>query len=148
MVARLGGDEFAILQRSRPSQHAAAAALAARLIETIGSVFELDGRQVAIGASIGVAVAPDGEVSVGELLRHADLALYKVKGSGRNAFRVFDEGLDSETNNRSQLEADLRAGHRRRRAGAALPADRVVRRREPCAAWRRWCAGRTRPAAC
>jgi diguanylate cyclase (GGDEF)-like protein/PAS domain S-box-containing protein len=108
VVARLGGDEFAILQRSRPDQHAAATALAARLIETIGAVFELDGRQVVIGASIGVAVAPDGEACVGELLRHADLALYKVKGSGRNAFRVFDEGLDSETNNRSQLEADLR----------------------------------------
>jgi diguanylate cyclase (GGDEF)-like protein/PAS domain S-box-containing protein len=108
VVARLGGDEFAILQLSRPDQHAAATALAGRLIETLGSAFELGGRQVVIGASIGVAVAPDGEACVGELLRHADLALYKVKGSGRNAFRVFDEGLDSETNNRSQLEADLR----------------------------------------
>ncbi|ALK10843.1 EAL and GGDEF domain-containing protein [Blastochloris viridis] len=108
VVARLGGDEFAILQRSRPDQHAAAVALAARLIERIGSVFDLDGRQVAIGASIGVAIAPEGGRTVGELLRAADLALYKVKGSGRNAFRVFDEGLDSEASSRCRTEAELR----------------------------------------
>ncbi|NJL07331.1 MAG: bifunctional diguanylate cyclase/phosphodiesterase, partial [Methylacidiphilales bacterium] len=107
VVARLGGDEFAILQDSVPHQREGAVALAVRLLDVLGESYDLEGRQAVIGASIGIVVAPQGGSNVDLLLRNADLALYKVKGGGRNAYRVYDEGLDSEAHERCRLEIEL-----------------------------------------
>jgi diguanylate cyclase (GGDEF)-like protein/PAS domain S-box-containing protein len=104
-VARFGGDEFAILQ----TQKEGAVTLAKRILEAINEPFDLDGYKAAIGASIGIARAPDDGASADELLKNADLALYRVKSTGRNAFRFFEAKMETEARSRHALENDLRA---------------------------------------
>jgi diguanylate cyclase (GGDEF)-like protein/PAS domain S-box-containing protein len=108
VVARLGGDEFAILQDSVPHQREGAIALATRLIAVLGEIYDLEGRHATVGASIGIVIAPQDGDKVDQLLRNADLALYKVKGGGRNDFRIYDKALDSEAHDRCRIECELR----------------------------------------
>ncbi len=107
-VARLGGDEFAIVQCGETNQREAAVALAVRLLETVSEPFGLDGHDVTIGTSIGIALAPDNGTDSGELLKKADLALYRVKSEGRNNFSFFDEELSRDATSRLQLISDMR----------------------------------------
>jgi diguanylate cyclase (GGDEF)-like protein len=107
VVTRLGGDEFAILQ-SGVSSGEDAAALAERAIEAMGEPFEFDGHTVAIGASIGVSVAPDDSRDGEELLKKSDLALYRAKAESRGTFRFFEQGMDSRLRERRELESGLR----------------------------------------
>ncbi|MDQ0475045.1 sensor domain-containing protein [Labrys wisconsinensis] len=107
MVARLGGDEFAILLESA-GEGSAPETLAGRLLETIGRPYPIDGRMLHVGVSIGIAVAPVHGADADTLIRNADTALYKVKAEGKNAFRIFDAALEAESQERRELEADLR----------------------------------------
>ncbi len=107
IVARLGGDEFAILQPGVP-QPAGADALARRIIEAISMPYDLDGHQVVLGTSVGIAVAPEDGTEPDHLLSHADLALYRAKGDGRGTFRFFETGMDAAAQARRKLELDLR----------------------------------------
>lgn len=107
ILARLGGDEFVILQIAG-DQPVGATALARRIIETIGSPFDLDGHRVDIGTSIGIAVAPDDGTEADLLLKCADMALYQSKGEGRGAFRFFEAGMNAKMQFRRGLEIDLR----------------------------------------
>jgi diguanylate cyclase (GGDEF)-like protein len=107
VLARLGGDEFVILQIAG-DQPVGATALARRIIETIGSPFELDGHRVDIGTSIGIAVAPDDGTEADGLLKSADMALYQAKGDGRGAFRFFEADMNAKMQFRRSLEIDLR----------------------------------------
>lgn len=107
ILARLGGDEFVILQIAG-DQPVGATALARRIIETIGSPFDLDGHRVDIGTSIGIAVAPDDGTEADHLLKSADMALYQSKGEGRGAFRFFEAGMNAKMQFRRGLEIDLR----------------------------------------
>lgn len=109
IVARLGGDEFAIVQCAETNQREAAIALAIRLLEVISRPFDLDGHNTVIGTSIGIALAPENGADTGELLKKADLALYRVKSEGRNSFSVFDEDLSKDAISRLQLANDMRA---------------------------------------
>src|SRR5262249_56914289 len=77
VLARLGGDEFAILQSGEPDQRDAAIMLAVRIIELVAKPFDLDGRKVSVGTSIGIALAPQDGVDPEELLKKADRALYR-----------------------------------------------------------------------
>jgi diguanylate cyclase (GGDEF)-like protein len=106
-VARFGGDEFAILQTDLrdPSD---AEALAMRIIETIGEPLCLDGNHISVGASVGIAIAPDDGLDPEHLLRVADLALYRAKQEGRNAYRFFEAEMDARVRRRRALELDLR----------------------------------------
>lgn len=106
-VARLGGDEFAIIQNA-VEKPAEAAAFASRLIELLQRPFELDGHNVIIGASIGVAFAPQDALEADNLLRCADLALYRAKSDGRGVYRLFQEEMDARMQARRQLELELR----------------------------------------
>jgi len=108
-VARLGGDEFAILQR-HPDQPEAATTLASRVRESLTRPFDLDGRQVTVGVSIGIAVADgDADPEAGNrLIRNADLALYRAKAEGRSQFRFFAAEMDDWVHRRRHLELDLR----------------------------------------
>ena len=107
-LARLGGDEFAIVQ-SDVEQVADCAVLAGRVVQVLSAPFDLDGQQVTISASVGIAVAPgDGDDS-DTLLRNADIALYRSKSDGRNCCRFFEPGMDAAMQARRQLELDLRA---------------------------------------
>ncbi len=107
-IARLGGDEFAILQMS-DNQPEAAGALAARVCDILARPFDLDGHQAVIGASIGVAVAPQNGTQTDQLLKNADMALYRAKNDGRGVYRFFESYMDIEIQARRALEQDLRA---------------------------------------
>jgi len=107
-VSRLGGDEFAILQQVDKNHRQEALALADRLIRTIGAPYEIEGHQIVIGISIGIAIAPDDGTDATQLLKNADLALYRAKSEGRNDYRFFEDKMDSEARLRRALEMDLR----------------------------------------
>ena len=102
-IARLGGDEFAILQRG-VAEPAEAKALSERIVDAIGKPFDLDGHQVVIGVSIGIALAPTDATDVVELLKAADLALLRAKTDGRGTYRFFDSALDRRIQARQAME--------------------------------------------
>ena len=106
-VARLGGDEFAILQNDL-APAADTTSLLTRIIEVIGAPFDLDGHHVVIGASIGVAVAPTDAKDPDQLLKSADMALYRAKVDGRGTYRFFEREMDARMQARRALELDLR----------------------------------------
>jgi diguanylate cyclase (GGDEF)-like protein/PAS domain S-box-containing protein len=106
-VARLGGDEFAIVQVS-VDQPGDAQALCRRLTEELRAPFRIEGHELYVGASIGVALAPDDGENHERLLKSADIALYRAKQAGRGTFRFFEAQMDSELQARKALEQDLR----------------------------------------
>lgn len=109
LVARLGGDEFAVL-RVAVNNPQDCAALAIRIVEAVSQPYDLAGQEIVIGTSIGIALASaaDGELSTDQLLKHADLALYRAKGDGRGTLRFFEPEMDAELQARRALESDLR----------------------------------------
>jgi diguanylate cyclase (GGDEF)-like protein len=104
-IARLGGDEFVILQ-SGVDDPREAEQLAQRLVDLIGRTYVLNGHTVNIGVSVGVALATDGQAR--DLMRNADLALYKAKRAGRGRHRFFEAGMETSLHERRELEIDLR----------------------------------------
>jgi diguanylate cyclase (GGDEF)-like protein len=107
-AARLGGDEFAIVQIAA-DQPMAADALAERLVKSLSAPYSIGGHQIVIGATIGIAHAPDGEsVDPDFLMKNADLALYSAKASGRGTHKVFEPHMDTHAQYRRLLELDLR----------------------------------------
>jgi len=107
LVARLGGDEFAIVQvSSTPTSDVSA--LAARLIEVVGAPYDLDGHQVNVGASVGIAIAPTDGDKPDQLMKSADLALYRAKADGGGDYRFFEVEMDARMQARRALELDLR----------------------------------------
>ena len=107
-VARVGGDEFVVVQVNGPQPHGAGA-LAARLIEALCAPFDLDGHQVCIGTSVGIALHPRDGAGVEELLKAADLALYRAKSRGRGTACFYESGMDADLRERRSLERELRA---------------------------------------
>lgn len=85
-----------------------AATLAGQLVTAIAAPYDIDGHPVVIGCSIGVALVPEHGTRVDEILRNADLALYKSKNAGRNGFNVFSPELKAEADQRNILEVELR----------------------------------------
>jgi diguanylate cyclase (GGDEF)-like protein len=108
LVSRTGGDEFAIVQAGAELSVEATAALAARIVETLTAPFEIGDHSVAIGGSVGVAIAPDDGSDADQLLKSADLALYRAKGDGRARFHFFEPEMDIKAQARRALELDLR----------------------------------------
>jgi diguanylate cyclase (GGDEF)-like protein/PAS domain S-box-containing protein len=107
MVARLGGDEFAILQ-SHIGSAQEAAQFALRLRGALERPFTVLGRSVQVSASIGITLHPQDASSAEELLRHADLAMYRAKSEGRKGYSFFDPAMDHAAREAMQLDADLR----------------------------------------
>ncbi|WP_315838307.1 bifunctional diguanylate cyclase/phosphodiesterase [Bradyrhizobium prioriisuperbiae] len=107
LIARLGGDEFAVIAHvSNPMIEATA--LAEQIQKALCTPFDLGDHQVITGTSIGIAVAPRDGADSDEILKCADLALYRSKGSGRGAFHFFEPELDQQMRARRELEHDLR----------------------------------------
>jgi len=107
VIARFGGDEFAAMFPDLPPD-SDLAAIARRLQNCFGQTIVLDGRKSQVSASIGIAVAPeDAEESV-ELLKNADLALYRAKEQGKAGHHFFEPALDEKAQRRRRLEQDLR----------------------------------------
>ncbi|MEY9362103.1 diguanylate cyclase (GGDEF)-like protein [Bradyrhizobium yuanmingense] len=111
-VARLGGDEFAVVQIGR-SEEIAARSLAGRLVEVISAPYQIDDHQIVIGVSIGISLSPQDGSHPDELLKNADLALYRAKADGRGTYRFFETGMDARAQARRLLEMDLRAALQR-----------------------------------
>ena len=106
-VARLGGDEFAIIQTAIGSP-IDATGLASRVIELIEAPFVIDGHQIVIGTSVGIAFAPQDGLDADQLLKCADLALYRAKLDGRAVYRLFRADMDAAMQARRVMELDLR----------------------------------------
>ena len=107
VVARLGGDEFAIilLGIGEPSE---VDGLCVRIIEATSAGYEIDGHQINIGTSIGVALAPADGLTPQDLLRNADTALYSAKANGRGASCFYEAAMNSALQSRRALEVGLR----------------------------------------
>jgi diguanylate cyclase (GGDEF)-like protein len=108
IVARLGGDEFAIIQIADMNQHDQATVVANRILSAITEPYDIDGRKIVIGTSIGITLAPQDAADADALVRHADLALYKAKSEGRNRYRFFETAMEAEARDRRDLEEDMR----------------------------------------
>ncbi|WIJ25883.1 bifunctional diguanylate cyclase/phosphodiesterase [Devosia sp. RR2S18] len=103
-LARIGGDEFAFLQRS--SSFETATALADTILSTIKSPISVEGSQVEIGASIGIALS-DRDLDPTELMKRADIALYRGKADGRGVWRFFEQAMLEHLQHRQSLKEDL-----------------------------------------
>ena len=106
-IARIGGDEFAMVQTDvvKPEQ---CSLLASRIVDRISEPYDIDGRHIVIGTSIGIAIAPGDGTNPDILLKNADMALYLAKGEGRGTHRFFEREMDKRLQARRVLELDLR----------------------------------------
>ncbi len=108
IVARLGGDEFAVVLSSGVTPNDASD-VADRLIRTLSARYDIDGIEAVVGASIGIALSPgDGSTSE-ELMRNADMALYRAKSDGGGVHRFFEREMDRQAQKRRDMERHLRA---------------------------------------
>ena len=105
-VARLAGDTFVLLCDDLPDEETAGA-IAARVLEVVRTPVAVGGEELALTASVGVALARGGDEEAGGLLRDADTAMDRAKASGRDRFELFDEALRARAADRVQLERDL-----------------------------------------
>ncbi|HEX5394416.1 MAG TPA: PAS domain S-box protein [Rhodocyclaceae bacterium] len=106
-VARLGGDEFAILLPEVRSGDDLGR-IAGKILDKFGERFLLDGKEVFVSCSIGIALYPDDSTEANDLVKYADSAMYFAKRSGRNNFRFYSKDLTDSANERLALESELR----------------------------------------
>lgn len=106
LVARLGGDEFVLLlgQIRRPED---ASLVAKRVLSLLASPFVIEGNDIFVTVSIGIAVSPNDGKSVDELIKTADTAMYQVKDRGKNGFRFYEPSMHAAAVRRLEIEADL-----------------------------------------
>jgi len=107
VVSRIGGDEFAVIQFGIGKREDVES-LCRRIIAVLGEPFHVLGRQTFIGASIGVALAPDAATDRTELMRRSDIALYLAKNEG-DTYRFFTEAMDEVVKLRGSIEEELRS---------------------------------------
>jgi diguanylate cyclase (GGDEF)-like protein len=108
LVARLGGDEFAVITSAGHDQ-AALEAIGSRIIASLCAPYSINNQTIVIGASIGVALINQHVGAVSDVMRHADMALYRAKNEGRNRACVYDTAMDDNLLKRKLVENDLRA---------------------------------------
>jgi diguanylate cyclase (GGDEF)-like protein/PAS domain S-box-containing protein len=106
-VARIGGDEFAVLLEE-PVDRLEPVRVAERLLDALAPPFDLEGRKVYVTASVGIAMTPDAGETAEELLRSADVAMYKAKGRGGGGYELFESSMHAAVVERLELEGDLR----------------------------------------
>jgi diguanylate cyclase (GGDEF)-like protein/PAS domain S-box-containing protein len=107
LAARLGGDEFAVILAADVSPKEASD-YACRLIRVLSYNYDIDGIQVVIGASIGIALSPGDGMTCEELMRNADMALYRAKSDGGGVHHFFEKEMDRQAQKRRDMEVDLR----------------------------------------
>jgi diguanylate cyclase (GGDEF)-like protein/PAS domain S-box-containing protein len=106
-LARLGGDDFVVLEPIRSSEDAAG--LAERILGVLARPFNVEGRTLNVGASIGVSLYPGDGRDFAELLKNAESAKYHAKESGRGTWRVYEPALHARSVERLRLENELRS---------------------------------------
>lgn len=107
MVARLGGDEFVVIQFGMETR-TDAAKLAARMCRNLADVYQINGHDIASSVSIGVAIGPKNGDEANQLLRSADLALYRAKKGGRSSYCFFEPWMAARLHARRQFEQEMR----------------------------------------
>jgi diguanylate cyclase (GGDEF)-like protein len=107
LVARLGGDEFAVITAASSDQ-AALHEIASRMIATLCAPYSISGHTIVIGASIGIAVIDARAGGSADIMRYADMALYRAKNEGRNRACIYDAMMDADLSQRKLVEQDLR----------------------------------------
>jgi diguanylate cyclase (GGDEF)-like protein len=109
-LGRLGGDEFVIVAEGM-SLDAGPELIAERLLEALGQPFELKGAENRLTVTASVGIATGDRVSAEELLRDADIAMYRAKWSGKNRYVVFETGMQDAIQTRMEMEMDLRLAY-------------------------------------
>ena len=104
-IARLGGDEFAVIHPAVDGQDAED--LARRLVNATSTPFLIDGQEIHASICIGIAIAPEHGIAPDQLMKCADIALYRAKAQGRNTWRFFNPEMDAQIQARRALEVDL-----------------------------------------
>ena len=107
LVSRLGGDEFAIIQTA-VTDTKDIIALVDRMFEAVRAPYDFDGRELTADISVGISVAPGDGSDPDQLLRNADLAMYKAKADGRGTYRFFEAEMEHRVKARLALEFELR----------------------------------------
>lgn len=107
LIARLGGDEFTILlnELDEPGH---ASHIATRIQELLKAPFELEGGEIYMSASIGIALGTHGKITAEDMLRNADIAMYRAKSEGKARHQLFDQAMHDEALTQLQIETDLR----------------------------------------
>jgi diguanylate cyclase (GGDEF)-like protein len=108
ILARLGGDEFAIIQAAGPNQRQSAIDLSIRIDDVLSQAFDLSGNTVNIGTSIGIVMAPEHGAISSDLLRKADLALYRTKSHRKDCYTFFAAEMMTAVEARRAMEVELR----------------------------------------
>ncbi|MFT6908110.1 MAG: diguanylate cyclase (GGDEF)-like protein/PAS domain S-box-containing protein [Oleiphilaceae bacterium] len=106
-LSRFGGDEFTLLLPTLSSVEDART-IAKKIISTLKDPFILGDHEVFVGVSIGISVYPNGGSTVEQLIQNADVAMYHVKGRGKDGYQYYNEAMAIHTSNRLSLERDLR----------------------------------------
>ena len=106
-IARLGGDEFTVLLTDLPDPEMAAA-VAKRLVNALAEPITVQGTEVFVGGSIGVALYPEDGTDIDTLLMNADTAMYRAKAAGRGGFQLYDRSMHARALDRLRMETRLR----------------------------------------
>ena len=107
-VARIGGDEFTVLLEKINSTNDTVM-VAQKIIDVITEPFNIDGQQLRVGSSIGIAVYPEAGTDAKTLLKHADMAMYEAKAMQGSTYRFFTDQMNNEALDQGRLELELRA---------------------------------------
>jgi diguanylate cyclase (GGDEF)-like protein/PAS domain S-box-containing protein len=148
-LARLGGDEFVVVQTKVVGPNDAAA-LAQRIVATVSEPYAFEGQKALVGVSVGIALGPADGSEGGDLLRAADMALYRAKGEGRGRYAFFTAEMNARMQTRRSMQMDLATALERREFELHYqPIVQVASRRiagfEALIRWRRGAAGLTPP---
>lgn len=106
-VARLGGDEFAVIISELDSEQTAKF-VAEKIIDILGQPFIINSKKNVLAASIGIAIHPQDGETIADLMRNADIAMYRAKEKGGNQYIFFEENMNTEINKRAAIERGLR----------------------------------------
>ena len=107
ILCRLGGDEFTVIING-DSAEKASLRVSEKLIQSLSRPFEVFGQELYIGASIGIVYYPEMGNNAGELIKNADMAMYRAKHEGRNRYTVFEPNMKAEVEESMALEIELR----------------------------------------
>ena len=105
-LARIGGDEFVMILTEAP-QPQRASSVATRVLELLRKPFMVDGQQIEIGASMGIALYPEDGATADTLMRAADVAMYRVKEEGRGSLRFYEASMNAQLHARMQTQKEL-----------------------------------------